>query len=322
MKKMIGVVLICALLIGAFFQYLGAAESTAPVAEATAPEASNEWNLRLSMTSDVGAGFTTIPLEQGNYKKVSYLDVSDVTIDIDGTGMKLEDALLGGYITPDEMIACARKDASMGFCREVAKSKNGLTEFTYRYGEFTILHVYDLYECPDGRQQLLTDFLIYDARSLPGFYPTDPETGEPIDYEDWGLSLEISEVDSSGITISFSQSGGQQMGELNVGTHVLYRKDDASTFGLESVEPLNEEGQPILFMGLGDKSWEPDPNRFLTMGGTKELSYNFTRLYGELPAGDYEIVLQIVDCYNEEEVHPLMRNYRDDQWYDIEFTID
>lgn len=63
MKKKIGVVLICALLIGAFFQNLGAAESTAPVAEATAPEASNEWNLRLSMTSDVGAGFTTIPLE-------------------------------------------------------------------------------------------------------------------------------------------------------------------------------------------------------------------------------------------------------------------
>lgn len=320
MKKIIGLVLICVLLIGAFFQHLGAAESTAPVAEATAPEESNEWNLRLSMTSDVGAGFTTIPLEQGNYKEVSYLDVSNVTIDIDGTPMKLEEALLGGHITPDEMIACARKDASMGFCREVAKSKNGLTEFTYRYGEFTILHVYDLYECPDGRRQLLTDFLIYDARSEPHFHPTDPETGERIDYEDWGLSFEISEVDASGITVSFSQSGGQQMGKLNVGLHNLYRKDP-NTLAFEQVEPLTEEGEPILFMGLGDKSWEPDPNRFLTMGGTKELSYNFTRLYGELPAGDYRIDLQIVDCYNEEVVHPLMRNYRDDQWYSIEFTI-
>lgn len=254
MKKIIGLVLVCIALIGAFFQHLGAAESTAPVAEATIPEESNEWNLRLSMTSDVGAGFTTIPLEQGNYKEVSYLDVSNVTIDIDGTRMKLEEALLGGHITPDEMIACARKDASMGFCREVAKPKNGLTEFTYRYGEFTIHYVYDLYECPDGRRQLLTDFLIYDARSEPHFHPTDPETGEHIDYEDWGLSFEISEVGPSGITVSFSQSGGQQIGEL--------------------------------------------------------------------PAGDYRIDLQIVDCYNEEEVHPLMRNYRDDQWYSIEFTIE
>jgi len=54
---------------------------------------------------------------------------------------------------------------------------------------------------------------------------------------------------------------------------------------------------------------------------TKELSFDFARLYGQLPAGDYVLSLQIVDLYDEEKAHLLMRNYHDEQWYDIEFTI-
>lgn len=324
MRKIM-LILICALLICAFFlgSRLDSTDEIALVAYAAASEESAQWNLHISLTSDYTAGLTTIPLEQGNYKEISYLNVSNVTINIDGTGRKLEDALREGAVTVDELIAWVRKDASEGFCREVAKSKNGLTEFTYRYGEFTVHYVYDLYETPNRGKCLLTHFLICDSRSESHFRPVDEQTGESLDYEDWGLRFDISKADPSGITLSCCQSGGQQLGTLNIGTHILY-KLNSRTLAFEQLEPLTTEGEPSLFTGYrnGFESWTPDPNRFLTMGGEKELYIPLGRLYGLLSAGDYEIVLQIVDCYNEEEVHPLMRNYRDDQWYSIEFTVE
>lgn len=108
--------MICLLLTGVFFvgKRFGSMESTAAVAESTVPEEPTERNLRISVTSDHDAGFTAIPLEQGNFKDISYLDIQNVTIDIDGTTRKLEESLQGGGISVEELIACARKDAS--FC--------------------------------------------------------------------------------------------------------------------------------------------------------------------------------------------------------------
>ena len=57
------------------------------------------------------------------------------------------------------------------------------------------------------------------------------------------------------------------------------------------------------------------------MNGTTELSFDFTQIYGALPAGDYELTFQMVDCYNPSEVPPLMRNFHDNQWYSIGFSI-
>lgn len=308
MKKIIGIILICIL--------LGSINTAA--AEAAIPEGPAQRNLRISFTPAYHSGFTTIPLEQGNFKSITYLDIENVTIDIDGTSMKLEDALREGRTSVDELIADARQDASLGLCHEVAESKNGLTEFTYHYGEFNLRYIYDLYETPKDGQRLITDFLIYEARSEPQFLPVDAQTGDFIDYEDWGLRFEISDLNPSGITITCCQSGGQQIGELNVGGVILSKKDP-NTQALEQVQPLTEEAQPVPF--TGSKHWSPNPEGFLNMGGTTELSFDFARLYGQLPAGDYVLSLQIVDLYDEEDVHPLMRNYHDEQWYDIEFTI-
>lgn len=321
MKRIIGIVLICVLLIGAFFmgEHLGSMDSSAPVEKAGIPEEPSERNLRISVTDDPDGSFTTIPLKQGNYRDITYLCVTNVTIDIAGTTMKLEDALQEGYISVDELIAYARQDASQGFCREVATTKNGLTAFTYYYGDFDLRHVYDVYETPDGKKQLITDILIHDVRSEPVFHPVDEDTGEFIDYEDWGLDFEITKLDPSGITVLCSQSGGQQIGALNVGTPILYRKDP-NALTSQRVEPLTEEGEVTLF--TGSEHWDPNPNGFLTMGGEKELSFDFARLFGTLPAGNYELVLQIVDLYNEEDVPPLTRNFHDEQFYTIHFSIE
>lgn len=108
----------------------------------------------------------------------------------------------------------------------------------------------------------------------------DAQTGEPIDYEDWGLCFEIFRLDPSGITINCSQPGVQQMRLLNAGVPILSRKD-SDTLSLEQVQSLTEEGEVVPF--TGNKQWTPSPDGFLTMEGTKELSFNFAQLYGQLP---------------------------------------
>lgn len=318
MKKGIGIVLVCILLIGVFFlgRYFGAKECSAPAAAD-----SQQQNLRISFTADYGsnADFTTISLEQGNYPDVTYLGMHDVTIDIDGTSMRLEDALLNGKVSVDELVADARQDAALGLCQERWESENGLAVFTYYYGEFNVRYVYDIYETPADGKKLITDFIIYESRQEPVFFPADPETGSSLDQEDWGLEFEVAKADSSGIVIVCSQSGGQQMGQLNSGGYLLYRKD-SNTQVLESVPTLGDQNPPFsLFTTV--ENWNPDPDGFLSMGGKTELSFDFTQAYGELPAGDYVMGLQLVDCYAPEDVPSLMRNFHDAQWYDIEFSI-
>ncbi len=301
MKKILGMLLICAALMGVLF----------PGTKTEAEEA-NQRHLRISATVNADAGFTNIPLEQGNYKELSLLNLENVTIDLDGDVMKLEDALREGRVTPEQLVAWARLDASEGLCNEVAKSKNGLTEFTYRYPEFgyTLRSIYDLFEAPNGRQYLIADMTIFAASTEPRYsLPVDEQTGRTIDFEDWGLTFEISEVGSTGLRITCTQSGGQQLGTLEVQTQWLERKNP-DTLAWENVE----EAQTST-------AWAPPANGPLTMGGTSSLFFDFDEPFGSLPAGDYILTVEIVDHYNESEVHPLMRNYRDTQWYSIDFTI-
>lgn len=302
MKKTFGILLVCAALMGVLF----------PGARAEGSEA-DQRHLRISATVNADAGFTNIPLEQGNYKELSLLNLENVTIDLDGAALTLEDALREGRVTPEQLVAWARLDASEGLCNEVAKSKNGLTEFTYRYPKFgyTLRSIYDLFEAPNGRQYLIADVTIYAASTEPRYsLPVDEQTGCTIDFEDWGLSFEISKVDRTGLIIACTQSGGQQLGTLEVQTQWLERKNP-DTLAWENVE----EAQT-------DTTWTPPANGPLTMGGTSSLFFDFAEPFGSLPAGDYRLTVEIADHYNEAEVHPLMRNYRDVQWYTIEFTIE
>lgn len=303
MKKIFAMMLVCAALMGVLF----------PGAKAEGSEEADQRHLRISATVNADAGFTNIPLEQGNYKELSLLNLENVTIDLDGAVMTLEDALREGRVTAEQLVAWARLDASQGLCSEVAKSKNGLTEFTYRYPKYgyTLRSVYDLFEAPNGRQYLIADVSIYASSTEPRHsLPADEQTGYPIDYEDWGLTFEISQVDRTGLTIACTQSGGQQLGTLEVQAQWLERKNP-DTLAWENVEEA-QTGTP----------WAPPAKSLLTMGGTSSLFFDFAAPFGSLPAGDYMLTVEIADHYDEAEVHPLTRNYRDIQWYCIEFTIE
>jgi len=316
MKKVIGVLLVCLLVLSAFF--LG--KSLGPAKKA-AEDGLSVRNLRLSATTDRNEPDKVIPLEQGAFPEVHYWSVKDVTVELDGTRMELEEALGKGLVTVDDVIASAREDAASGRCKESSSSENGLAVFRYHYSEFNLQYVYDLYETPDGWRHKITDFSVYGIGRDPGYsVGWDEETGNPIDCEDWGLTFTVTQLSASGATIECTQSGGQQFGKLNVAGLMLSRKNP-DTQDWERVEPLDENTSADIYKAYSEIT--PKPEDDLAMGGTKVLTYDFEGMFGPLDAGEYEVSLKIADCYDEADVPPLSRNFYDIQWYTVGgFTVE
>lgn len=315
MKKAIGCVLVCLLVLSAFFlgRSLGSAETATE-------DGLSKRNLRLSATTDRNEPDKVIPLAQGNFPEAHYWSVKDVTVQLDGTRMPLEDALCQGLVTVDDVIASAREDAAVGRCKESSQSKNGLAVFRYHYPAFNLQSLYDIYETPDGWRHRITDFSVYGIGRDPGYsIGWDEETGDPIDYEDWGLTFTVTQLSASGAAIECAQSGGQQFGKLNVAGLMLSRKNP-DTQDWERVEPLDASIGADIYKAYSEIT--PKPEDDLAMGGTKELTYDLEAMFGRLTAGEYKISLKIVDCYDEADVPPLSRNFYDIQWYTIkEFTV-
>ena len=315
MKKAIGILLVCLLVLSAFFlgRSLGSEETAAE-------DGLSKRNLRLSATTDRNEPDKVIPLAQGNFPEAHYWSVKDVTVQLDGTRMPLEDALREGLVTVDDVIASAREDAAGGRCKESSQSKNGLAVFRYHYPAFNLQSLYDIYETPDGWRRKITDFSVYGIGRDPGYsIGWDEETGDPIDYEDWGLTFTVTQLSASGVTLECAQSGGQQFGRLNVAGLMLSRKNP-DTQDWERVEPLDASIGADIYKAYSEIT--PKPEDDLAMGGTKVLTYDFEGMFGSLDAGEYKIILKIVDCYDEADVPPLSRNFYDIQWYTVgEFTV-
>ena len=273
--------------------------------KATPPEKLEGRNLKISVLNYTFDGGETIALNGGNYASVTLYNLADVTIDLGGETVALRDALEKNRISGDELVALARLDAAQGVCNETAKSKNGLTEFTYHYPEFSLHCVYDIYETPDGKQHLIKDLSLYGAKNTPEYSYAFDKDGQPIDYEDWGLEFRISEVNSKGMRLTCSQSGGQQLGTLSLELALL------SKAGTDHYEPID----PIIPKGETAAASE------INMSGITEISFDFEKNYGVLPAGDYALDLQIADRYDKNALSALTRKYHDTQWYSIAFTI-
>ena len=293
--------LLCALSLGAT---VFAADDDTGI-KATPPENLAGRNLKISVLNYTFDGGETIALNGGNYASVTLYNLSDVTIDLGGETVALRDALEKNKISGDELVALARLDAAQGVCNETAKSKNGLTEFTYHYPEFSLHYVYDVYETPDGKQHLIKDLSLYGAKNTPVYAYTFDADGQPIDYEDWGLEFRISEVNSKGMRLTCSQSCGQQLGTLSLELALLSK---AGTGQYEPIDPIIPKGETAAASEIN-------------MGGVTELSFDFEKIYGALPAGDYELTLQVADRYDKNALSALTRKYHDTQWYSIAFTI-
>lgn len=306
MKRAFGTItvillLLCALSLGAT---VFAADDDTGI-KVTPPEKLAGRNLKISVLNYTFDGGETIALNGGNYASVTLYNLSDVTIDLGGETVALRDALEKNRISGDELVALARLDAAQGVCNETAKSKNGLTEFTYHYPEFSLHCVYDIYETPDGKQHLIKDLSLYGAKNTPVYAYTFDADGQPIDYEDWGLDFQISEVNSKGMRLTCAQSGGQQLGTLSLELALLSK---AGTDQYEPIDSIIPKGETVAASEIN-------------MSGITEISLDFEKIYGVLPAGDYELTLQIADRYEKNALSALTRKYHDTQWYSITFTI-
>lgn len=246
--------------------------------------------------------FRSIPPREPEGYEISYDLVENVTVEVQGERMPLEEAVSGGKITVDEILADVRRDAATGICQESTQTVNGLTRFEYAYPEMELWSICDVLETPDGAQPLIRSFTVRapghpDSLSTHFFDMSTPYHYE-IDREDWGLEFRVRSATPEGITLEISQEGGQQFGQLMATKYSL----DASGW------------QP-----LGDA--DLTPGWAVKMGGDSQLTIDWAQTIGRLESGDYCLRLHIEDDYDSSDVHPLARNFWDWQSYYIEFQI-
>jgi len=103
-------------------------------------------------------------------------------------------------------------------------------------------------------------------------------------YQDpWGLKLTAKNITPSGLTIVCTQQDGEPTGELNTGSY----------YGLEVLRDGEWVAVELLPME-GELAWTAEawmiPNNAET-----EWEVNWSRLYGELPAGSYRISKSVMD---------------------------
>lgn len=224
------------------------------------------------------------------------IGLTDITIDLGGNVMDLGNALREGKTSLSEISFLAQSDSQSGFCTEGWKSKNGLAEFRYSYPDFDLWIVDDIYETPDGLQHLIRGITLCQPGSDVAFLHNE------LDQEDWGIEFSVAEASQTEITLNYTQSGGQVLGQLMTYGYAISRLNPMEGIALLDNAPLQEQ-KPI------------------SMNGQGTLCLDIETYFGALPAGQYGMYLYLQDAYNEEDVPPLTRNYHDVQCYWIEFTV-
>ncbi len=236
--------------------------------------------------------------------QVSYSGIDNVMITIGGKNMDLDRAISNKSVTAENILSWAMEDSRSGLCTESFRSENGLNTFIYTYPEFYLEYTNDVYETPDGKMHIIRALRFCRPDIVHGdtaFLVDGGEPNEHLDAENWGIDIQVKDVNAQGILLSISQAGGQQFGDLIITEYSLYS-------------------------ALNDR-WEYAPGENvspcpLTMGGTMEYAIDWTTYYGDLPAGEYALKLRLSDQYDPQSVHPLCRNFFDQQSYIIHFTVE
>ena len=242
------------------------------------------------------------PEELGNNfnQGMSYWGVTDVSISLNSGDERLEDALKNGDITEEEIFFRARQDARDGRCQETFETQHGVTFYNYRYPDYDLWLVYDVFNSPNGKAYPVSQLIVF--RTTPDYHLhpscafTDPETGAFVNREDWGLTFELSDITSHSATVTCTQSGGQQIGQLEVRCYTLH----PDTKGI--INPPKFETE-------------------IAMDGTCQFSVDWSETYGDLPSGTYRLYLWVYDIYDESQLHPLMDDFQDWQVLDVELII-
>lgn len=303
--SIIGLILAAAMLLGIGFAIGKSKASTQDSPPAAAAEAEAARPQIFVENSDSDTEFHEFTAEELGIAfdgKVSYSGLSQVNIQIGDTVMPLEDALKNGEITVEVLIADIRLDAEDKVCRERTASKLGLSRFIYQYRDFDAEITYDVYETPAKGNYIIRQICFYPpghALNVSHAYSDDDHPGEWIDREDWGISLKSDSVTPGGMVLECLQSGGQQIGTLHADYFMLFKANEPAA------------GDTVTI----------DCSTPLTMGGTCEITLDWSDTYGELSSGDYAVFLLVRDEFDESQVHPLMRDFKSTQYYVVEFAV-
>lgn len=288
----------------------GCAQNTQTLTPTAANEVPSDQKLIFSVTAAEEPGYTVLSQEELGGETdayISYWNLAEVNIRVDGADIPLAEAIRGGGLAVPELFAFARMDARNGYCEETYVSEHGLTHFTYRYPECVLELAYDVYETPDGNQTRIDEVSITNHGSnLTHFYlDENSEWGYFLDREDWGLTFEVSSVSPTQITLDYTQHGGQQIGELFIENYLIFPVSE---------EPREGPG----FIGSYVKDLQPIP---ILSDASGQITIDWSADAGSLEPGSYHLQMYIVDSYEESDVHPLMANYYDKQRYDVAFSI-
>lgn len=274
-------------------------------------------NLRLIGSANItGEQCITSEELEGIYDgEIYYSYSSDVLIKIDDTEMSLRDAILNRCISVEEFLAGLRTDARNGYCEETYGSYLGLTHFIYTYKQYHVVVYDDLWEAPNGESFLVREIWIqpgyvseFDPTGIARMY--QDENGIDISYrrEDWGLTFEVVEVTPTSVRVNVIQQGGQQFGQLQA--------------DLKSVPVFkNIEGFLNTKHGTRAHTEATPSDGLITMNGTTEFTFDWSKDLGELPSGLYSIYFMIYDIYDPAQIHPFTKNYKDSEAFCFVFEI-
>ena len=170
--------------------------------------------------------------------------------------------------------------------------------FELSAGELRFTYDYD--SLPDGEHRLVNELYISKNRY-------DVNSGDNrVVQEDWGVTFEVREVNSSSITLRCTQSGGQQLGELVI-----------DLFFIDSAR--EEASLPRLDGDTDIDSYQP--RTIIFRDTVSEITLDWKDIYGELSPGDYLLSLRVTDAYDPADTHPVMSKFESRQSYTIPFAV-
>ena len=119
--------------------------------------------------------------------------------------------------------------------------------------------------------------------------------GDAADADAVGVTLEASDVTSTGLTLTCTQSGGRVTGELLTGTaYTLEQLDPAYLKAYESGDDVPSDAWRVVDPLAEEIVWTEE-GLPITLGGKTEWTVNWEPLYGKLDKGTYRISKQILD---------------------------
>lgn len=238
----------------------------------------------------------------GQYDGSLVYSMDAVTILIANDNIPLEEAIRLGKVTVEGLTADAITDERNGFCKKTSSTYHGLTTWTFTYPEYKFAITDDIFQAPNGNEYPIKSFYILGPDERMSGTPlllegegADP--AYPLDREDWGLDIQVSKVDDSGILLSIAQSGGQQIGQLIAEEYWLYNTDTDE------------------WLNLGTRI---NPSVLIPEGGVEDLYIVFDT---PIEPGNYVMYVVVLDDYDHELCHPLIQKFHDEQRYFLSFSL-